>query len=167
MTTSTSTGSATKPTPRRQTSNETTEFRFDDDGSLVPLEAGSAPDGHGGFGQTREVDRNDGLDRSRDDSQHPGRSAGAEIDLRATDDADQIEHLVQLVSGDVATVIGANAYQPEGPMTTFFATGSSRGTIDSWSVRIASYRTNDIVSIQRSLPTPADLPQRRPNLVAV
>jgi hypothetical protein len=61
-----------------------------------------------------------------------------------------VVHRVVLTSGDTVAVVGANAYQPEGPMTTFFATGSARGTIDSWSVRVASYRTTDIVSIVRS-----------------
>ncbi|MEZ5376738.1 MAG: hypothetical protein R2733_09535 [Acidimicrobiales bacterium] len=90
-----------------------------------------------------------------------------EIDLRTTADEPLVEHLVELASGGEITVVGANAYQPEGPMTTFFATGSSRGTIDSWSTRVASYRTNDIVSIQRR-EVPADAtPARRPNLVAV
>jgi hypothetical protein len=44
---------------------------------------------------------------------------------------------------------GANAYQQEGPMTTFFRCGEGRELIDSWSTRIASLRTTDIVSIHR------------------
>jgi hypothetical protein len=44
---------------------------------------------------------------------------------------------------------GANAYQQEGPMTTFFRCGEGREVIDSWSTRVASLRTNDIVSIHR------------------
>lgn len=72
-----------------------------------------------------------------------------DIDLRSGDPNGAVEHVVDLTSGETITVIGANAYQPEGPMTTFFATGSTRGTIDSWSIRIASYRTTDISSIQR------------------
>ncbi len=90
-----------------------------------------------------------------------------EIDLRIDPPADDIEHLVHLSSGDIATVVGANAYQPEGPMTTFFSTGSSRGTIDSWSVRVASYRTADIVSIQRTVARAAERSSHRPALVAV
>lgn len=34
-------------------------------------------------------------------------------------------------------------------MTTFFHNASAKSTLDSWSVRIASYRTVDIASIQR------------------
>ena len=56
---------------------------------------------------------------------------------------------VTLTNGETVVVEGADAYQPEGPLTTFFTTGSSRQTIDSWSVRIASYRTADVVAIQR------------------
>lgn len=56
---------------------------------------------------------------------------------------------VLLKSGKTIRVERANAYQPEGPMTTFFVTGSSRLAIDSWSTRVASYRTADIVAIQR------------------
>jgi hypothetical protein len=51
---------------------------------------------------------------------------------------------------DVIDVIeGADAYQQEGPMTTFFRCGDGREAIDSWSVRIASLRTADIVAIHR------------------
>ncbi len=60
-----------------------------------------------------------------------------------------VSYAVRLASGEVVTVAGANAYQPEGAMTTFFSTGSTRATIDSWSVRIASFRTADIVSVLR------------------
>lgn len=42
----------------------------------------------------------------------------------------------------------ADAYQQEGPLTTFFATGP-RNVINSWSTRLASYRTADIVAIRR------------------
>ncbi len=120
------------------------EFRFHD-GSLV--EAAYAEPNHGC------------TDREPDGS--------GVIDLRASEPDDDIEHHVELSSGEVAVVIGANAYQPEGPMTTFFSTGSSRGTIDSWSVRIASYRTNDIVSIQRCRAEPSGADVRRPSLIAV
>lgn len=56
---------------------------------------------------------------------------------------------VRFTSGEVLLLEGADAYQPEGGFTTFFAAGSSRNTIDSWSTRIASYRAADISSIQR------------------
>lgn len=56
---------------------------------------------------------------------------------------------ITLSNGETLTVEGVDAYQPEGPLTTFFATGSSRQTIDSWSTRLASLRTADICSILR------------------
>lgn len=49
-------------------------------------------------------------------------------------------------------VEGADAYQQEGPMTTFFAFQENRQVIDSWSSRLASYRTADITAIRRSAP---------------
>lgn len=56
---------------------------------------------------------------------------------------------VTLASGRVAQVVGADCYQPEGPLTTFFLSGSSSRTIDVWSERVASFRTADIVSIRQ------------------
>lgn len=56
----------------------------------------------------------------------------------------------------------ADAYQQEGPMTTFFALGKNRQVIDSWSIRLASYRTADIVAIRRSASegVPAESPAK-------
>lgn len=52
-------------------------------------------------------------------------------------------------------VEGADAYQQEGPLTTFFAFSDNRRVIDSWSVRLASYRTSDISAIRRNAPMAA------------
>jgi hypothetical protein len=49
----------------------------------------------------------------------------------------------------VETVDGADAYQQEGPMTTFFRRGDGRDVIDSWSVRMASFRTADLLVVRR------------------
>ena len=55
-----------------------------------------------------------------------------------------------LLSADrVECIDGADAYQLEGPLTTFFSLGGSRTVIDSWSTRLASFRTADIVAIRR------------------
>ncbi len=55
-----------------------------------------------------------------------------------------------LLSADrVECIQGADAYQLEGPLTTFFRLGGSRTVIDSWSTRLASFRTVDIVAIRR------------------
>jgi hypothetical protein len=43
----------------------------------------------------------------------------------------------------------ADAYQQEGPLTTFFATRDNRHVIDAWSTRIASIRTTEIALIRR------------------
>lgn len=43
----------------------------------------------------------------------------------------------------------ADAYQQEGQMTTFFRTGSGRQVVDTWSVRMASFRTTEIMAIRR------------------
>ena len=58
---------------------------------------------------------------------------------------------VCLTNNRTETVTGATAYQPEGPLTTFFASNSSRGVIDSWATRVASFRTADLVSVRREV----------------
>lgn len=49
----------------------------------------------------------------------------------------------------VEVIDGADAYQQEGPMTTFFRRGDGRAVVDSWSTRIASFRTAEVLSIRR------------------
>jgi hypothetical protein len=56
---------------------------------------------------------------------------------------------VTLRDRSAEVVAGADAYQQEGPMTTFFRRGDGRDVIDSWSVRIASFRTADLLSVRR------------------
>jgi hypothetical protein len=56
---------------------------------------------------------------------------------------------VTLRDRSVETVDGADAYQQEGPMTTFFRRGDGRGVIDSWSTRVASFRTADLLAVRR------------------
>lgn len=55
---------------------------------------------------------------------------------------------VTLRDGTVERVAGANAYEPERSMTTFFRT-DWRPTVDCWSVRMASFRTDEILAIRR------------------
>lgn len=43
----------------------------------------------------------------------------------------------------------ADAYQQEGQMTTFFRTAAGRSTVDTWSTRVASFRTSELVVIRR------------------
>lgn len=57
---------------------------------------------------------------------------------------------VVLADGSRETVLGADAYQQESSMTTFFRTGNGRQAVDCWSVRVASFRTDHIVVIRRA-----------------
>lgn len=54
-----------------------------------------------------------------------------------------------LHDGTVEAVREANAYQQEGPMTTFFRCGNGRDVIDAWSTRVASFRTSDLRAVRR------------------
>jgi hypothetical protein len=63
-------------------------------------------------------------------------------------------YVVSLTNDGVELVDDADAYQLEGPLTTFFRTG--RGMVDSWSMRLASFRTADIKAI-RAIETNARL----------
>ena len=56
---------------------------------------------------------------------------------------------VLLHDSSLELVEGADAYQQEGPMTTFFRRGTGRDVVDSWSTRIASFRTADLRVIRR------------------
>jgi hypothetical protein len=58
-------------------------------------------------------------------------------------------YAITLTDQSTDFVEGADAYQQEGPLTTFFALADNRRVIDSWSVRLASYRTADISAIRR------------------
>ncbi len=44
---------------------------------------------------------------------------------------------------------GADAYAQEGQLTTFFRTASDRQVVDCWSVRLASFRTTEILAVRR------------------
>ena len=57
----------------------------------------------------------------------------------------------QLTLKDRTTEVidGADAYQQEGQMTTFFQTGSGRNVVDTGSTRIASLRTSEVGAIRR------------------
>ena len=53
-------------------------------------------------------------------------------------------YLVQLSNDTTEVIDGADAYQQEGPLTTFFRTSPGRSVVDCWSTRLASFRTADI-----------------------
>lgn len=56
---------------------------------------------------------------------------------------------VTLRDQHVEQVTGADTYQPERDMTTFFLTGNARSTIDCWATRVASFRTDQVLMIRR------------------
>ena len=56
---------------------------------------------------------------------------------------------VKLKDGTTEVIEGADAYRPDGQLTSFFAFADGRSTIDSWSVRVASIRTTEIVAVRR------------------
>ena len=56
---------------------------------------------------------------------------------------------VTMQDRSVEQITGADAYQQEGQMTTFFQTASHRQVVDTWSTRVASFRTSEVVIIRR------------------
>ena len=59
---------------------------------------------------------------------------------------------VTLTDRTIETVTDADGYEQEGPMTTFFTSTSAHGGLDSWSTRLASFRSADVLIIRRSAP---------------
>jgi hypothetical protein len=56
-------------------------------------------------------------------------------------------------SDDSVTVVrGADAYEHEGPLTTFFDRNGGGGLKSAFSVRIASFRTDRLVEVRRLEP---------------
>ncbi|MCH7787839.1 MAG: hypothetical protein IH940_00180 [Acidobacteria bacterium] len=58
---------------------------------------------------------------------------------------------VYLSDGSRQTV-PADGYGLEGPLTTFFLSDCGRVVLDSWSTRLASFRTADVRRIERQAP---------------
>jgi hypothetical protein len=56
---------------------------------------------------------------------------------------------VTTADGTTEVIAGADTYQQEGPLTTFFRTEPGRRVVDCWSVRLASFRTAEVVRIRR------------------
>lgn len=56
---------------------------------------------------------------------------------------------VTLKDRSVERVEHVDAYQQEGQMTTFFRTASARQVVDTWSTRVASFRTSEVSIIRR------------------
>ncbi len=58
-------------------------------------------------------------------------------------------YCITLDDASVSYVAEADAYGLEGPFTTFFRTRNAAPVIDSWSERLASFRTAAVLSVQR------------------
>lgn len=72
-------------------------------------------------------------------------------------------HYEVLLADGLVEVEGADAYAPDGQLTTFYRCRDGRDVIDVWATRVASFRTADIVRILRvegPLAEPAPLPMR-------
>lgn len=54
-----------------------------------------------------------------------------------------------LLTDGLIEIEGADAYAPDGQLTTFYRCRDGRETIDVWATRVASFRTADIVRIRR------------------
>ena len=55
---------------------------------------------------------------------------------------------VVLKDRSVEAVADAHAYQQEGQMTTFFRNDEARNVVDSWSRRVFSVRTSEVLLIR-------------------
>ena len=60
---------------------------------------------------------------------------------------------VTLMDRTVQRVEDASGFQQEGPMTTFFLNEEPRHTIGSWSTRLFSIRTSEVLMIREVHPT--------------
>jgi hypothetical protein len=56
--------------------------------------------------------------------------------------------------GTVERIDGADAYELEGPLTTFFTSNGHVHRLSSWSDRVASYRTDRVLAV-RTVPPAA------------
>ena len=56
---------------------------------------------------------------------------------------------VTMADQTVERIDGADGYELEGPLTTFFSSEGRHQKLTSWSVRQASYRTERIACIRR------------------
>jgi hypothetical protein len=56
---------------------------------------------------------------------------------------------VTTTDGRIERIDDADSYQLEGPLTTFFLSDGRHGKLSGWSIRVASFRTDHIVSVRR------------------
>lgn len=60
----------------------------------------------------------------------------------------EVRYEVRIGDGTIE-VRGADAYAPDGALTTFYRCRDGRDVVDAWATRVASFRTADITSILR------------------
>jgi hypothetical protein len=68
-----------------------------------------------------------------------------------------MEFIVRFEDETTTVVHGADAYEQEGPLTTFFERNGGGRLASAFTVRLASFRTGNIVEVRR-LDTPAAAP---------
>ncbi len=56
---------------------------------------------------------------------------------------------IEITDGTVEVVAEADSYVLEGPLTTFFVGDGRSGKLSAFSQRVASFRTERIVSVRR------------------
>ncbi len=56
---------------------------------------------------------------------------------------------IEITDGSVELVVEADSYVLEGPLTTFFVGDGRSGKLSAFSQRVASFRTDRIVSVRR------------------
>ncbi len=59
-----------------------------------------------------------------------------------------MDYELTFVDGRAEVIAGADSYEQEGPMTTFFQS-DGRNYVDFLSLRIASFRTTDLIAVRR------------------
>lgn len=79
--------------------------------------------------------------------------SSAHVDRRSVD-VEQEEptvssYRITLKDRTTEQIDDADAYQQEGQMTTFFRLGDGRRVVDTWSTRLASFRTSEVLAIRR------------------
>ena len=62
---------------------------------------------------------------------------------------DVTSYCITLQDRTTERIDDADAYQQEGQMTTFFRLGGGRRVVDTWSTRVASFRTSEVLAIRR------------------
>ena len=60
-----------------------------------------------------------------------------------------MEFIVRFEDDTTTVVHGADVYEQEGPLTTFFDRNGGGRLASAWTVRVASFRTSRILEVRR------------------